>query len=104
MKNDGITTGFPDEQIYEVFARKQRADRFEHVGTITAPNRKLARVYAWQTYDEAKWFEMTVAPRTAFSAVNLTQDPFTLGGAPPMGQGSVADNDSTPGYGTPAES
>ena len=104
MRGNGGTSGFADEQIFEVFARKQRADRFEHVGTITAPNRELARVYAWQTYDEAKWFEMAVAPRAAFAAVNLKQAPFTLGGPPPVGEGSAADNDSTPGYGTPAES
>ena len=66
-------------RVYEVFARKKRADRFEHVGAVSAPNGQLARVYAWQTYDEAKWFEMTVAPRDAFAAVNRPQDPFTLG-------------------------
>ena len=92
-----------DERIYEVFARKDRADRFEHVGTVTAPNEELARVYAWQTYDETKWFEMAVAPREAFSAVNLDQRPFTLGGPPPVGEGSAADTDAPPGYGTPSE-
>ena len=91
-----------DERIYEVFARKDRVDRFEHVGTVTAPNADLARVYAWQTYDEAKWFEMAVAPRGSFRAVNLDQAPFTLGGPPPVGEGSAADSDSPPGYGTPA--
>ncbi len=68
-------------RVYEVFARKKRADRFEHVGAVSAPNEQLARVYAWQTYDEAKWFEMTVAPRDAFAAVNRPQAPFTLGGS-----------------------
>ena len=68
-----------DGRVYEVFARKKRADRFEHVGAVSAPNRQLARVYAWQTYDETKWFEMTVAPRDAFAAVNRPQVPFTLG-------------------------
>ncbi|MCY3598580.1 MAG: hypothetical protein OXN85_01215 [Gemmatimonadetes bacterium] len=66
-------------RVYEVFARKKRADRFEHVGAVSAPNEQLARVYAWQTYDEAKWFEMTVARRDAFAAVNRPQAPFTLG-------------------------
>ena len=98
-----MTSGLSEERIYEVFARKNRADRFEHVGTVTAPNPDLARVYAWQTYDEAKWFEMTVAPRDSFSAVNLKQAPFTLGGPPPVGEGSAADVDSPPGYGTPSD-
>ena len=60
-------------------------------------------MYAWQTYDEAKWFEMTVAPRDAFAAVNLAQAPFTLGGPPPQGEGSAADSDTPPGYGTPSD-
>jgi hypothetical protein len=97
-----MNAGLSDERIYEVFARKNRADRFEHVGTVTAPNADLARVYAWQTYDEAKWFEMAVATRDSFYAVNLGQRPFTLGGPPPVGEGSAADSDSPPGYGTPA--
>ncbi len=67
-----------DDRTYEVFARKKRADRFKHIGAVEAPNRQLARVYAWQTYDETKWHEMAVAPREAFSAVNLVQAPFTL--------------------------
>ena len=67
-------------RVYEVFARKKRADHFEHVGAVSAPNDQLARVYAWQTYDEAKWFEMTVAPRDSFAAVNRRHAPFTLGG------------------------
>lgn len=104
MRENGGGRSWQDERVYEVFARKDRADRFEHVGTVTAPNEELARVYAWQTYDEAKWFEMAVAPRDAFSAVNLDQRPFTLGGPPPVGEGSAADTDAPPGYGTPSES
>lgn len=66
------------EKLYEIFARAKREDRFEHVGTIQAPGAELARVYAWQTYDEAKWFEMIVAPRDAFEPVNRDEAPFTL--------------------------
>lgn len=90
-----------EDTVFEVFARRKRADRFEHVGTVTAPGPDLARVYAWQTYDEQKWFEMAVAPRAAFSAVNRDEAPFTLGGPPPRGEGSLADTDSPPGYGVP---
>ena len=67
------------EQLYEVFARQKREDRLEHIGTISAPNPSLARAYAWQTYDEQKWFEMVVAPRDAFESVNRDEVPFTLG-------------------------
>ena len=66
------------EKLYEIFARQKREDRFEHVGTVQAPGAELARVYAWQTYDEAKWFEMIVAPRDAFQRVNRDEVPFTL--------------------------
>jgi 1,2-phenylacetyl-CoA epoxidase PaaB subunit len=66
------------EQLFEIFARQKREDRFEHVGTVQAPSAELARVYAWQTYDEAKWFEMIVAPREAFRNVNRDEVPFTL--------------------------
>ncbi len=71
-----------DDEIYEVFARRNREDRLEHVGAVTAPSEELARVYAWQTYDEASWFEMVVAPRGAFAAVNRDEAPFTLGSVP----------------------
>lgn len=66
------------EELYEVFARQKREDRFEHIGTVQAPGAELARVYAWQIYDEAKWFEMSVAPRGAFHRVNRDEEPFTL--------------------------
>ena len=66
------------DRLWEVFARRKRADHFEHVGCVEAPNPDLARVYAWQTYDEAKWFEMIVAPREAFHCVNRPEQPFTL--------------------------
>ena len=91
-----------DDRIFEVFARRKREDRFEHIGTITAPGAELARVYAWTTYDEQKWFEMTVAPREAFSAVNRKEAPFMVGPETPVGEGSPADTDSPPGYGVPA--
>jgi 1,2-phenylacetyl-CoA epoxidase PaaB subunit len=66
------------EYLYEIFARQKREDRFEHVGTISAPNVALARAYAWQTYNEQKWFEMIVAPRDSFAEVNREEAPFTL--------------------------
>jgi 1,2-phenylacetyl-CoA epoxidase PaaB subunit len=67
-----------EEEIWEVFARRNREDRLEHVGAISAPGPELARVYAWQTYDEATWFEMVVVPRDAFHPVNREEQPFTL--------------------------
>ena len=49
--------------IYEVFARKSRGEPLRHIGNLNAPDDALARVYAYQTYDEERWFDMWVAPR-----------------------------------------
>ncbi len=49
--------------IYEVFARKNRGEPLRHIGNVTAPDDDLARVYAFQTYDEERWLDMWVTPR-----------------------------------------
>lgn len=49
--------------VYEVFARKSRGEPLRHIGTVSAPDDELARVYAFSTYDEEKWFDMFVTPR-----------------------------------------
>lgn len=55
--------------VYEVFARKSRGDALKHIGALNAPDDELARVYAFQTYDEEKWFDMYVVPRDRFVEV-----------------------------------
>jgi 1,2-phenylacetyl-CoA epoxidase PaaB subunit len=49
--------------VYEVFARKSRGDPLRHIGNLNAPDSELARVYAFNTYDEEKWFDMFVVAR-----------------------------------------
>lgn len=49
--------------VYEVFARKSRGDALKHIGAINASDDELAKVYAFNTYDEEKWFDMWVVPR-----------------------------------------
>ena len=49
--------------IYEVFARKTRGEPLRHIGNLNAPDAELARVYAFNTYDEEKWFDMWVVAR-----------------------------------------
>jgi len=49
--------------VYEVFARKSRGEPIRHIGNLNAPDDELARIYAFQTYDEEKWFDMWVVPR-----------------------------------------
>jgi hypothetical protein len=55
--------------IYEIFARKSRGEPLRHIGNLNAPDDELARVYAFSTYDEEKWFDMFVAPRDRFIEV-----------------------------------
>lgn len=49
--------------IYEVLARKARGEPLRVIGNLNAPDDDLAKVYAYQTYDEEKWFDMWVVPR-----------------------------------------
>jgi 1,2-phenylacetyl-CoA epoxidase PaaB subunit len=65
-----------DEIVYDVFARKNRGEPLCHIGYLHAPDDDLARVYAWNTYDEEKWFEMCVVRRSGLIAVNRTDGPF----------------------------
>lgn len=60
--------------IYEVFARKSRGEPLKHIGSLNAPDVELAKVYAFNTYDEEKWFDMYVVPRSALAEV-FTEDP-----------------------------
>jgi 1,2-phenylacetyl-CoA epoxidase PaaB subunit len=55
--------------IYEVFARKSRGEALRHIGNLNAPDDELARVYAYSTYDEEKWFDMYVVQRSRFLEV-----------------------------------
>jgi 1,2-phenylacetyl-CoA epoxidase PaaB subunit len=49
--------------IFEVFARKSRGETLRHIGNLNAPDPELARVYAFNTYDEERWFDMYVVER-----------------------------------------
>jgi hypothetical protein len=55
--------------IFEVFARKSRGEPLRHIGNLNAPDAELARVYAFSTYDEEKWFDMFVVSRDNFVEV-----------------------------------
>ena len=70
------------EIVYDVFARKSRGDRLAHIGYLNALDDEMARVYAWKTYDEEKWFEMCVVPRSAIIPVNRDEGPFGGRGRP----------------------
>ncbi|HKJ92790.1 MAG TPA: hypothetical protein VJ957_06460 [Longimicrobiales bacterium] len=55
--------------IYEVFARKDRGEPLRHIGNLNAQDDALAAVYAFNTYDEERWFDMWVVPRDRMVAV-----------------------------------
>jgi len=59
----------PHLNVYEVFARKNRGEPLRHIGNLNAPDNDLAMVYAYETYDEEKWFDMWVVARTEFHEV-----------------------------------
>lgn len=61
--------------VYEVFARKSRGEPLRHIGTVSAPDDELARVYAFSTYDEEKWFDMFVAPKDRLIEVFNRREP-----------------------------
>ena len=65
-----------NETVYDVFARKDRGDTLVHVGYVDAFDEETAKVYAWTTYDEEKWFEMCVVERTAIIPVNRDEGVF----------------------------
>ncbi len=64
------------EIVYDVFARKDRGDPLVHIGYVDALDAETARVYAWKTYDEEKWFDMYVVERSAIVPVNRFEGPF----------------------------
>lgn len=64
------------EPVFEVFARKTRDEPLRHIGYVNALDSELARVYAWNTYDEQNWFEMCVVPRAALLPVNRVVRPM----------------------------
>jgi 1,2-phenylacetyl-CoA epoxidase PaaB subunit len=59
----------PAAEVWEVFARHDREAKAHHVGTVRAVGAKDAKVFAFMMYDERRWQEMFVAPRSAVVAV-----------------------------------
>jgi 1,2-phenylacetyl-CoA epoxidase PaaB subunit len=66
--------------VFEVFARKSRGEPLRHIGNLNAPDVELARVYAFNTYDEERWFDMYVVAREHL------QEVFTVDRGEPAGR------------------
>ncbi len=57
------------DRVWLVLARRGYEEPLRQVGTITADDADLARVYARTIYDEFAWIEMVVVPRDAMISV-----------------------------------
>jgi 1,2-phenylacetyl-CoA epoxidase PaaB subunit len=55
----------PPLEVWEVYARHDREASAHHVGTVRAAGPRDAKVFAFMMYDERRWQEMFVAPRSA---------------------------------------
>jgi hypothetical protein len=57
------------DRAWLVLARRSYDEPLHQVGTITADDVDLARVYARTIYDEFAWVEMAIVPRDAIVTV-----------------------------------
>lgn len=53
------------EQPYEVYGRGRQDDALWHLGMVRAVSVADAEVFAYTTFDEQKWVELLVVPRSA---------------------------------------
>jgi 1,2-phenylacetyl-CoA epoxidase PaaB subunit len=54
---------------YEVFARHDKQPRMRHVGEVQAEGDDDAVVFAYTLYDERRWQEMLVVPKSSIVAL-----------------------------------
>lgn len=52
-----------DGEVWVVFASFKKDDPLHDIGTVIAPSREMAKVYAQKLYDEWGWRRMIVCPR-----------------------------------------
>lgn len=52
-----------DDRVWYVLARRAYDEPLRQIGTVTADDVELARVYARTIYDEFAWVEMVIVPR-----------------------------------------
>jgi hypothetical protein len=58
-----------DDRVWYVLARRAYDEPLRQIGTVTADDVTLARVYARTIYDEFAWVEMAIVPRDALVMV-----------------------------------
>jgi 1,2-phenylacetyl-CoA epoxidase PaaB subunit len=50
-------------RVWLVFARRRYEEPLYQVGTVTAEESEMAKLFAQSIYDEHPWIEMVVTPR-----------------------------------------
>jgi 1,2-phenylacetyl-CoA epoxidase PaaB subunit len=55
--------------VWLVLARRKYDEPLYQVGTVTADDEAMAKLFAQSIYDEHPWIEMVVAPRDAVRTV-----------------------------------
>jgi 1,2-phenylacetyl-CoA epoxidase PaaB subunit len=55
--------------VWIVLARKKYEEPLYEVGTVTADNPEMAKIFAQSIYDEQPWIEMIVVPRSSVQTV-----------------------------------
>ena len=55
--------------VWLVLARRKYEEPLYQVGTVTADDEEMAKLFAQSIYDEHPWIEMVVAPRDAIRTV-----------------------------------
>lgn len=66
METTGFgTPGAKGKRLYDVYVRRKYDEPLRHIGTVTALDDELAKVYANTIYNEELWIEMILYPRDA---------------------------------------
>ena len=55
--------------MWLVLARRKYEEPLYQVGTVTADDAEMAKLFAQSIYDEHPWIEMVVTPRDAIQTV-----------------------------------
>jgi hypothetical protein len=53
------------EVPYEVYGRGRKDPALWHLGMVRAVSLQDAELFAYMTFDEQKWVELVIAPRSA---------------------------------------
>ncbi len=56
------TTPWKVVRAYQIFAGKSLVEPMEQIGSVVAPNDKLAKAYARAAYADERWVELIIVP------------------------------------------